>query len=287
MKSEGNVAILKRGLFSTIQDLGRIGFAGFGVPSSGPMDLISFNFANSLLDNDKNSACIEWIIQAPVLKFTAPTIISLTGAIGDAFLNEKRIKMYQPIQVSENDILYINNCKKGLYGYVGIKNGFLTPKVLGSRSFFRTITLDEVLKKEMRLPYGSNIGLIINANASMSFSVFWEGPEIKVFEGPEFYQLSDDQKSLLFNSNFTISDRINRMAIQLREEVPNQLPSMITSPVLPGTVQLTPSGKLIVLMRDCQTTGGYPRVLQLSEKSINIIAQKRMNEHICFELSAL
>ena len=64
------------------------------------------------------------------------------------------------------------------------------------------------------------------------------------------------------------------MAYQLEPLFQNSLEPILTSPVLPGTIQLTPSGQLIVLMRDCQTTGGYPRVLQLTEKSINILSQK-------------
>ena len=62
----------------------------------------------------------------------------------------------------------------------------------------------------------------------------------------------------------------------------NNLKPIITSLVLPGTVQLTPSGKLIVLMRDCQTTGGYPRVLQLKESSIDILSQKLTGNNIHF-----
>ena len=105
-----------------------------------------------------------------------------------------------------------------------------------------------------------------------------------MYKGPEFDALNEDQKSKVLDAFFTISNTINRMAIQLEEKIANTLPSIITSPVLPGTIQLTPSGKLIVLMRDCQTTGGYPRVLQLSENSINHIAQKRMKEKCGFKL---
>ena len=77
------------------------------------------------------------------------------------------------------------------------------------------------------------------------------------------------------------------MAIQLKEVLTNKLSPIITGPVLPGTVQLTPSGKLIVLMRDCQTTGGYPRVLQLSEVGINSIAQKVVGDMLRFELNKI
>ena len=74
------------------------------------------------------------------------------------------------------------------------------------------------------------------------------------------------------------------MAYQIKELINNELKEIITSFVIPGTVQLTPSGKLIILMRDCQTTGGYPRILQLSASSIDKLSQKLMNESIMFKL---
>jgi allophanate hydrolase subunit 2 len=74
------------------------------------------------------------------------------------------------------------------------------------------------------------------------------------------------------------------MAIQLVETLPNALKSIYTSPVIPGTVQLTPSGKLIILMRDCQVTGGYPRILQLSDYAISRLSQKVAGDQVKFEL---
>ena len=74
------------------------------------------------------------------------------------------------------------------------------------------------------------------------------------------------------------------MAYQLENLIANKLDQIITSLVLPGTVQLTPSGRLIILMRDCQTTGGYPRILQLSESSINLLSQKKVGDKIKFKL---
>jgi allophanate hydrolase subunit 2 len=74
------------------------------------------------------------------------------------------------------------------------------------------------------------------------------------------------------------------MAVQLKDLIVNELVSIITSPVIPGTVQLTPNGTLIILMRDCQTTGGYPRILQLEEKSINSVSQLKKNSKLNFKL---
>jgi len=103
-------------------------------------------------------------------------------------------------------------------------------------------------------------------------------------KGPEFDLLSKAQQQKLLSDEFTISNDNNRMGYRLKEPVENDLKSILTSGVLPGTVQLTPSGKLLVLMRDCQVTGGYPRVLQLTGQSINQLAQKTTSDRIKFEL---
>ena len=94
--------------------------------------------------------------------------------------------------------------------------------------------------------------------------------------------LNDIQKEQIKNQVFTISNLNNRMGYQLKEPIKNYLTQLLTSAVLPGTVQLTPSGKLIVLMRDCQVTGGYPRILQLSRNAINVLAQKATGNNIQF-----
>ena len=98
--------------------------------------------------------------------------------------------------------------------------------------------------------------------------------------------MSNRQQRQLINTNFTIGEN-NRMAYFLKEPLLNKLTDVITSAVLPGTVQLTPSGKLIVLMSDAQTTGGYPRILQVTAKSMSMLGQKRVNNKVKFVLQAI
>lgn len=279
----GIVEILNSGFYSSIQDRGRFGYGGIGVPRSGAMDQSAYDFANLLLNNDEDCACLEWVFQPPVLQFSEPTCITLTGAQTDFFLNGKKIYNNRQMQVFENDILKGNFCKNNKYGYVGIKKGFLSEVILGSRSFYKGITPSDRLAKGDRVSYekwdnyeGHSAKVAIRESK-------YESTTVKVYKGPEFDLLTEEQKDLLFTSKFTISNVASRMAIQMSEVMPNTIRSMLTSAVLPGTVQLTPFGKLIVLMRDCQTTGGYPRVLQLGEASINNIAQKRAEEHFFFK----
>jgi allophanate hydrolase subunit 2 len=94
-----------------------------------------------------------------------------------------------------------------------------------------------------------------------------------VYTGPEYESLTDQQKQQIQKMEFSISHLNDRMAYQLDPPIEEHSIDQLTVPVLAGSVQLTPKGSLIVLMRDGQTTGGYPRVLQLSEGSINRLAQ--------------
>ena len=104
-----------------------------------------------------------------------------------------------------------------------------------------------------------------------------------VFKGPEFDLLSIKVKNILFENEFTIRSN-SRMAYNLYEKAQIGIKSIISSPVMPGSVQLTPSGKMIILHRDCQTIGGYPRILQLDTNSLNNLSQLKSNDKIKFSL---
>ncbi|KAA1242646.1 biotin-dependent carboxyltransferase family protein [Aquimarina sp. RZ0] len=278
------VEIIKQGLYTTIQDLGRLGFGKFGVPKSGAMDQRSFLLANAVLNNDKNCAVIEWILVPPILKFHGDTVISITGAVCIPYLDDVRYKMNRQLFVKKGSVLKLKKVKNGMIGFVGIKYGFDAEVKLESKSYYPNITSHYRLLKNDVIPY-RNYSSFKHHFSSVSSTVFWDNSKtIKAFKGPEYELLSEAQKDQLLNTDFIVSRDRNRMAIPLERLLVNDLPSMLTSPVLPGTVQLTTSGKLIVLMRDCQTTGGYPRVLQLTQESINIIAQKRPNEEIQLKL---
>ena len=115
----------------------------------------------------------------------------------------------------------------------------------------------------------------------MNHSDFLFLKNINVSKGPEFKFLNSDDIFKLSNELFTISNN-NRMGYFFNEDIcPNSF-SIVSSPVIPGTVQLTPSGKLIVLMQDGQVTGGYPRILQLDNLSISVLSQKKQGDKIKF-----
>ena len=279
------VNVINPGIYSTIQDLGRFGFQNYGVPISGVMDNYSAKLANNILNNDENDAVLEITIKGPTLKFQTNAVICLTGADLSPKINNVPTVNFKPILIKKGDVLSFGRLNHGVRCYLAVLDGFQTPLVMKSRSMYKNVTDSFVLNKNDVLPI-KKISKELDFNPIEFNNDYFETEVIEVYKGPEFDKLSEDEQNKLLTQRFTISKNNNRMAYQLNELLENKLQPIITSLVMPGTVQLTPSGTLIILMRDCQTTGGYPRVLQLSEQGNNTLAQKFTNNTIEFKLLA-
>ncbi|WP_411894920.1 biotin-dependent carboxyltransferase family protein [Winogradskyella sp. A2] len=280
--------VIKSGFYTTIQDSGRFGYRAYGVPVSGVMDSYSSHFANSILGNDADCAVLEITMSGPELHFLEPTQIAIAGADMAPMLNGNVISNNQVVGIRPNDILSFAGLRIGLRCYLALKEGLKTNEVLGSRSMYKTITESDTIKAGDEIYYEKASTNSIKTYSNVKYDQSLISVNIiEVEKGPEYDELSQDQKDKLSSFQFEVSKLNNRMAYQLKPLLPNTLKAIITSPVLPGTVQLTPNGNLIVLMRDCQTTGGYPRVLQLTERSLNILSQKRQGDILYFRLNVL
>lgn len=279
------IKVIKSGFYTSIQDLGRHEFQGFGVPMSGSMDLYASTLANSILGNTNDASVLEVTMTGPTLQFLCHTSICISGADISPRINDLPVKLNQAISIKKDDILSFGKLLYGFRAYIAVKNGFLEDSVMQSKSMYRGITAHTTIVNNQELRIKSHTSKIKSHTSIKINDRHFTTKILEVYKGPEFDQLSEKQQNDLLNMNFTVSKIHSRMAYQLTETLENTIKPIITSLVLPGTVQLTPSGKLIVLMRDCQTTGGYPRVLQLSDSAISIIAQKRTGNQIKFRLT--
>lgn len=277
------IKVLNPGLYSSIQDLGRSGHQNYGVPLSGCMDATSAQLANALLNNNENAAVLEMTFTGPVLEFKTSLNICITGASCSPKINGTLIKMNRATFIAKNDTLSFNTMKDGCRSYLAVSGGFLSPSVLSSRSMYSGITKTFRLSKGEQLKVKKATPFKLNASIKRSIAHF-SSQNLLAYKGPEFNRLSKKQKEVLKSQAFTVSKDNSRMAYQLQEVIPNKLKPIITSLVTPGTIQLTPAGKLIVLMKDCQITGGYPRVLQLTEDAIHTLAQKQTNSIVRFRI---
>ena len=272
------IKVIQPGLFTTIQDGGRHGFRNIGIPTSGFMDQESAWAANELVNNNKDESLLEITLTGPTLIFNCNCVISITGGDFNPLINNLPAKMYQSINVSSGDILKLNNTINGARSYIAISGGLNVKSLFGSKSFFSNISDSYHLKKgdEIKVSKKSESQILKRDKLKFNLNRF-----MKVFRGPEYDLLSTNSKKKLFKNEFTINTN-NRMAYNLEEKIQVDIKTIISSPVLPGSVQLTPSGKIIILHRDCQTSGGYPRILQLDTNSLNNLSQLKSNDKIKF-----
>jgi len=278
------VKVIAAGIYSSIQDSGRFGFRKWGVPIAGFMDSQSALLANLLLNNPPNAAVLEMTLKGPILTFEQEALICITGADFRPILDQRAIPLNKVTLVPKGSRLKIGTALSGLRCYLAINGGFDTDIKLGSRSFYQGITKFSKIQKGDVLPFQKSVPSPTPSNTSVRIQQdFSTNPKIPVTKGPEFDHLPPNIQQQLLHRSFTISNESNRMGYRLKTDTNISAPGIITSSVQPGTVQLTPSGQLIVLMRDCPTTGGYARVFQLTEQGICRLAQKRGGERIEFD----
>ena len=274
------IKVISKGLYTTIQDKGRFGYRNIGVPSSGYMDSESAETANLIINNPKDNPLIEATLIGPTLEFKKSAVICITGGEFSPTLNDIKISSYSAIEVNKGDILKINNSSIGSRCYISIQGTIISDTILGSKSFYHQITNSNIIEDGDIFLFKKNIRTLEQKYTHKKFEL---NKTINVFRGPEFKCLSNESIKILFNEEFSIGIN-NRMAYNLLEKIQDGVNSIISSGVIPGTVQLTPSGNIIILHRDSQTTGGYPRILQLNEKSLNDLAQLRTGDNIRFKL---
>ena len=285
---DNNILILSDSIQTSVQDLGRKGFRSFGVPISGAMDKYSAILANKLLNNDEDLPVLEITMTGPRILFEDHTVFVLTGADLSPELNGEPIQMNHAYSVSTSDVLSFGKMKMGVRAYLGVKGGFLTPKVLDSYSMYDGITASGKVQKGDRLKIASYKPELDVTSAKIKVKPsHFKMKKLEVTKGPEYNRLTKEQRDKLFSMVFKIDPLCNRMGYQLKNKFPAlKNNEIITSITIPGTVQITPSGKLIVMMRDCPTTGGYARILQLTDMAINQLAQKKENDRFKFDLES-
>ena len=279
------IEVISGGLYTSIQDLGRFGYRRNGVPLSGAMDSYSARLANRLVGNSNQEAVMEITHIGPVLHFTTKTEIAITGAGFTPTLNDFEIPLSTRTFVPEDSTLKFGLPGYGLCAYLSVSGGFVSERKLDSFSQFYGITQKETIEKGDVLTVNAFEGDPFNVTASVKVPrLHFSSDEIEAFRGPDYYLLPEAIQNKLLETKVTVTSDSNRMAYLLTGWEDFSAEGIITAAVQPGTVQLTPSGQCIILMRDAQTTGGYTRVLQLTERAINRISQKQAGATLKFKI---
>lgn len=288
--------VVKPGLLTTIQDAGRYGYRKDGIIVSGAMDAHALKAGNMLVGNTAEEAGIECTLMGPFLLFEAGQLVAITGADLSAEVDGIPVPMWRPIYIDKGAILSFGQARSGCRTYLTVHGGFDLPKVLGSYSTYLRAGFGgfegRALKTGDLIPFKSAApDLKVGFNWSLSPKMY-QRPEdevIRVIKGPEFDEFHEKSIAAVLTEKFKISKEADRMGYRLEgaELKLKKKQEMLSSAVTFGTVQVTAEGNPIVLMADHQTTGGYPRILQVVSVDLGKLAQFQTGDFLSFEIITL
>ncbi len=277
------IEVIRKGGEIRIVDMGRYGYREYGVPISGAMDLRSAARANSLLHNPVSFAVLELTSPGHELNFMHDTTIGITGAEGNIRVNSNKIYTDNVYQISGHSRLTIGTLSKGYRLYIAVQGGIKSSTILGSQSPIPGL-LNRSLRKGDRVEL-SRSDLYPSISSSITALHIETKRKLGCYPGPEWFHLDRHNQSALLDNAYYIDNKSNRMGYRLNGiPIISDIVEIFSSSVMPGTVQLLPNGLPLILMRDCQTTGGYPRILQVCEEDINQLAQRRVGNQVQFSL---
>jgi antagonist of KipI len=269
-----DAVVMRTGPYAALQDLGRRGYRAFGVPVSGAMDLPAHVQANALVGNAPEAATIECAMGGLLVRFCTEAVLAVTGG-GVAFVNQKETTHGEAFTLQKDDVLEIKfKPNRGLRTYIAIRGGWDGIEMMGSKSVCTPAYLGQILQKNTHLRIGQ-AAKQAGETPPATAPDYDASPTIRVLHGPEFDRLDTEGQQALFQQHYTIDARSDRMGCRLKAAPLGLMDrrELLSTAVTPGTIQRTPDGQLIVLMNDCQTTGGYPRIGQVAAVDLPLLAQ--------------
>lgn len=288
----GSVFVLRPGLQTTVQDMGRWGFQSQGVPVAGPMDPFSHRLANALVGNPRTAATLEIALLGPELEFDDERVVAVAGAEFALTIDDGLAPHAQAFVVPAKSRLRFNARPRGARAYLAVDGGFDVPVVLGSRATHVSSGMGgwmgRALRRGDRIPLGLASSHIARkrrrpATALLEIS---PSPVVRVLPGPDGHRFAAEAIDALQSGPYIVSGESDRMGFRLRG------PSLrhtrgadtISDAVPVGSLQVPGSGQPVLLMADRQTTGGYPKIGTVITADIGISAQTAPGDALAFRV---
>ena len=285
------IRILKGGMLTTVQDLGRTGYQSQGFSVAGVMDVRSFKIANLLLDNPENEAVLEFTLIGPTLEFTSATIIAITGGDFQPTINGEPAPMYTAIYMNKGDVLKFGSAKTGSRGYIAFSSYLDIPVVMGSRCTNLKSRIGGF--KGRKLQAGDYIGFRIKRRYLPFFLSRKLEPEnfdqdsttLRVVMGPQDKKFSKQGIETFLTTEYTVTSEFDRMGCRLDGAyiAPKESSDIISDGIAFGSIQVPSHGKPIILLADRQTTGGYAKIATVASVDLPKLVQRKTDHKIRFE----
>lgn len=270
--------VLKPGLQTSVQDLGRTGYQQFGMSPSGAMDTYSMQMANLLTGNPLGEAVLEAVMIGPSLEVLTNVSIAICGGNLEPKVNGQEVLMWKSFMLKEGDILSFGKVKSGGRAYISFAGGIDVPLLLGSKSTFLNGSLGGLNGRALEA------GDIVHGKPSVCKNRFLHRsfiPEykmkltIRVILGPHYEKFTQSAIDLFLASEYKVSSKSNRMGYRLEgPKLEHKGGSDIISDAIPpGGIQVPAIGEPIILLAERQTTGGYPRIGTVISVDLPALAQ--------------
>jgi antagonist of KipI len=297
---------IRAGFLTSVQDLGRTGFREFGVSSAGALDPHALRVANLLVGNDESAAGLEVTFGGLRLRFTDDRIVAWSGGDFDARLGSIPFPSGHAGVIRSGEDFSIESPTIGCRAWIAISGGINVPVVLDSRSSDLKAGFGGINGRAIR--DGEEVPLGRNSDRSNKLAQNLDEPRIASWKPPHDWSSTARRDPLLrfivgtdarqcapqaletFTAErFFVSPDSDRMGVRLdgpRLERSSE-DDLLSEAVVPGTVQVPPSGKPILLLNDCQTIGGYPKLAHVITADLGIAAQLRPGDTVRFGETSL
>lgn len=274
--TKAEVEIINPGAFTILTQNPDFKYSAFGVPSKGPCDLQSSTIGKWLV-NDSQALQLECTGSGLKIKFDSESTIAISGANVGVILNDRVIlRHYKTYQIQKNSIIKVSKPMYGYRTYITIAGRIIEPK---------ENIITERLIKNQKIYYTSHQTEPRKADLFL-YTAYSTRYRIRVTKGPEFHTFSDKIVNQLLTRIFAVSSKLNRMGVKLEEKLNfyEAGTQMISSGIVPGTVQISRDGTILIMLQDAQTTGGYPRIFNIISADMDKIGQAAPGNNIEFTI---
>ncbi|MGH9144207.1 MAG: biotin-dependent carboxyltransferase family protein [Vicinamibacterales bacterium] len=285
-----NIAVIKPGMLTTVQDAGRWGYQARGVPVAGPMDPVSHRLANALVGNDRAAALLEITLIGPELEFDDERVVAVAGAAFTLSLDGRSVPPRAPFTVSAGSRLRFGARQRGARAYLAVSGGIAVAPTLGSRSTHLASAMGGVGGRALvggdRLPLGDPSwphGTVL-APQDAIVALPDRHATVRVLPGPQADYFTVDALEILQSAPYTIAHNSDRMGFRLLgPRLTHARGADIISDATPlGVLQIPASGQPILLMADRQTTGGYPKIATVISADLSTAGQLAPDDTVAF-----
>jgi len=288
--------IIRAGFLTSVQDLGRTGFRQFGVTTSGALDSFALRVANLLVGNDEGAAGLEITLGGLQLRFEDERIVAWCGGEFDVQIGSRALPAGHVAHLQAGDELKFGRAQIGCRCWLAISGGIDVPVVLGSRSTDLRANFGGLEGRRLRDGDQLSLGEFRQSETAAAAGISsWSAPHdwaspasrhpsLRFIRGVDWNRFNDVTVQRFTQHEFTVSPDSDRMGVrfdgsELKREDETDL---ISEAVAPGTIQVPPSGKPILLLGDCQTIGGYPKIAHVITVDLGIAAQLRAGDGVRF-----